>query len=145
MTLKKRDFFLLGMGLALLVGCTHPRVQKLDGTKRPPKPKNAEILVVEDGKSKELYKEIAILDSDWYNEDSPFTRKLMREDLVKEARKIGADGIHNPRVLEIERRGARGDRYVPIPGAWRQGRYEEYVMRAEAFVLVDREALLEGE
>lgn len=115
---------------ALLVGCSSTNVTMLSKTRFPPKPSDAEIELFS-GKITGPYVAIAIIDSRSHSERTKENKIKQLEDLRRLARKLGADAVHNIRLLKKKGRGYIPDERVPIP-AWKQGSFNLYFLRGEA-------------
>ena len=130
---------LLGLG-----ACTGPRVHPLTDFQYAPKGPDAPIgLLV--GKESTPYEAIAVVDSETYAKKDDATKEKMLEDLRKRARKMGADAVQDIRLLPVNVRGVTSDEDVPVPGAWKQGRYQLYFLRGEAIKYVERVGATGGE
>jgi len=114
----------------VLAGCSATHVYRISQEKFSPKPSDAEIELYI-GKVKRPHTEIAIIDSRSSASKDDAVKKLQLDDLKRVARSLGADAVHNIRLLKKEARGMVMDERVPFP-AWKQGEYNLYFLRGEA-------------
>jgi len=87
------------------------------------------------------YEPIAIVDSKRYESKTDAQKAEMLAELETLARPLGADAVHNVRLLSVRIRGAIADDRVPVPGAWRQGVSYMYFLRGQAVKYVDQVGL----
>ncbi|NQU43663.1 hypothetical protein HQ520_10280 [bacterium] len=126
------------LGLLILSACSRPRVHYLSEERYSAGSASREIRVL-DGEVDQPFQAIALMDSQTYLQKDEATQERMRQDLIQIAQRIGADAIRETRVLSERKRGALPDERIPIPMAWKQGRYKEYFMRGEAIRFLDQE------
>lgn len=116
--------------LLLLAGCTGPRMQMLSQKRYAPLPPDAEVEVYV-GQLASPYEPVAIIDSRGYAIVDDDTKLRQIEELQAKARELGANVLHDVRLLPKSVKGMTVDERVPFT-AWKQGNYELYFMRAVA-------------
>lgn len=114
----------------LLVGCSASQIHPLTDKKFPAKPATEEIDLYM-GKVERPHIEIAIVDSRSLPGREDKDKQLQLNDLKHLARKLGADAVHDIRLLHKKARGMVIDERVPFP-AWKQGEYKLYFLRGTA-------------
>lgn len=131
---------LLQIGLlVLLVGCSASQIHPLTDKKFPAKPATEEIDLYM-GKVERPHFEIAIIDSRSLPGREDKDKQLQLNDLKRMARKLGADAVHDIRLLHKKARGMVIDERVPFP-AWKQGEYKLYFLRGTAIKFIADEDL----
>jgi len=121
--------------LLTLAGCSATQIHRLTDEKFTPKPPGTEIDIYI-GELKRPYREIAVLDSRCSGTKDSEIKEQQLEDIKRLARKVGADAVHNVRLLTKNARGMVPDQRVPFP-AFKQGRYKLYFIRGDAITFVD--------
>ncbi len=119
--------------VSLLVGCGGPRQKMLDTAEHRRRPANYPVDIYE-GKVIESNREIAIIDSTAYGvnpNDDVKTRDKQLDELRTKARTIGADAVHDIRILTKRIEGYTIDERTPFP-SWKQGEYPLYFIRGTA-------------
>lgn len=130
----KRLAGVLIIGILVMAGCSATHVYRISQEKFPPKPPGAEIELYI-GKVKRPHKEIAVIDSRSLGSKDDEAKKQQLDDLKEIARKLGADAVHNIRLLRKRARGMVPDERVPFP-AWKQGEYNLFFLRGEAIKFI---------
>ncbi len=133
---NKKQLFLLIFCLALLFSCKATNYHRLTDEKFPKKSKNQNIDLFM-GKVGVPYKPVAVVQSKSYKDKSEATRKKQILEIEKAARNLGADAIHQVRILENEAYGYIRDYYVPFK-SWKQGEYKLYFIRGEAIKYTEK-------
>jgi uncharacterized protein YbjQ (UPF0145 family) len=132
---KKILFVILIIIMSL--GCSHANYKMLTDTKLKAKPKNFDVELFV-GKIERPYKPIAIVQSKSYDNKFEDTKIKQMEELKEIARKLGADAVHNIRMLDNSVSGYVIDYQVPFL-SWKQGKYQLYFLRGEAVVYENNE------
>lgn len=119
--------------LETVLACAGPRMERLTTERFKPLPPNAEVEVYI-GRLEGPYQEIAIIESSGspYVDDNVKKRQVRQ--LQAKARRLGANGVQDLRILTKRIKGFVIDERVPF-ASWKQGKYEEYFMRGEAIRL----------
>jgi uncharacterized protein YbjQ (UPF0145 family) len=117
---------------ALLAGCSGPRMKQLSDADYERRPSIYPIEVYTNEVS-QPYREIAIIESSAYADDTDDSRVLQLEELKKKARGLGADAVQDVRVLSKRVKGFTTDERTPFPSV-RQGEYPTYFMRGTAII-----------
>ncbi|MBI1784744.1 hypothetical protein HYR69_06325 [Candidatus Sumerlaeota bacterium] len=131
--MKLKSLYFLLVFLLLAAGCGGARMKILDHGKFKRRPSIYPIDLYE-GKVIESHREIAIIDSTAYPSnpnDDPKTKEKMFSELKIRARKVGADAVHDVRILTKRIEGYTIDERAPFP-AWQQGEYPLYFLRGTA-------------
>lgn len=119
----------------LLAGCGQPSMKRLSFEKFPRTPKDEPIdLYI--GRVSEPHQSIAIINSISLSENDTQAKQKQLEDLRKRARRLGADAVHDIRILPREVRGFVVDENVPFR-SFKQGRYNLYMLRGTAIKYPD--------
>jgi hypothetical protein len=130
--------FLRLCAAVLLLGsaaCTTSKRHMLSEEKFPARAKTEEVkLFVNEVRRPHV--KVALVQSFSDAEPTAEVKKEQLEDLMREARRVGADAVMSVRQLNSRVRGFVPDERVPFP-SWRQGRYELYFMRGTAIKFVD--------
>ena len=128
------------LSVAIFTGCARPTMERLTGEEFDRKAKDASVdlyIGTYDG----YYEPVAILNSISLPEKDNLAKDQQLEYLKKEARKLGADAIHEIRLLPREVRGYVQDENVPFR-SWKQGVYYVYFLRGTAIRYVkEKESL----
>jgi hypothetical protein len=77
------------------------------------------------------FTEVAIIDSEAFPYVDDAIKLRMIDDLKRRARRLGANTLHEARILAKDINGFTVDEKVPFT-AWKQGAYSLYFMRATA-------------
>lgn len=117
---------------ALVSACAGPRMKRLDTAEYPRRPSIYPIEVYS-GQVNQSYRDIAIIESTAYADDTDPNRVAQIEELKKKARRLGADAIQQIRVLTKQVKGFTADERTPFPSV-KQGSFPLYFMRAEAII-----------
>ena len=123
----------LVLALAMASGCSGPRSLTLDDANYPRRPRIYPIEVYGEGIVQQPHREVAVIDSSAYADDSDETRIKQLEELKKKARRMGADAIQDVRILAKNVRGFTVDERTPFPSL-KQGKYNLYFMRGTAII-----------
>ena len=124
-------------GAFLASACGPQRVHRVTDFQYIPKAPDAPIdLFI--GELTRPYEPIAVVDSQRYESKSEAKKAEMLGELEALARPLGADAVHNVRLLHARVRGIIPDERPPVPGAWRQGVRYMYFLRGQAVKYVDQ-------
>lgn len=116
-----------------LAGCSSVRVTPMSQDKfPPPKPKDYEMRLFI-SKIQTPHREIAWIDSQPLLPDDPEAENRQLLQIQKKACRIGADAVHDMKLLEMRVRGFTVDERVPFR-AYKQGRYTLRFWRGTALV-----------
>lgn len=129
--------FSLPLSIALsaclaLSACSGPRMKSLTTADYDRRPSIYPIEVFTNEVS-QPYREIAIIETSAYADDTDESRILQLEELRKKARTLGADAVQDVRVLTKRVKGFTADERTPFPSV-RQGEYPTYFMRGTAII-----------
>ena len=124
--------FLLSLCALGLSACAGPRMVLLDDQEYPPRPSIYPIEVF-DGKVIEAHREIAVIESTGYPDDTDETLLRQLEEMKRKVRKLGGDAIQDIRLLNKEISGFTIDERTPFP-SWKQGEYPLYFLRGTAII-----------
>jgi uncharacterized protein YbjQ (UPF0145 family) len=124
---------LAALGVAFAAGCSGVRVIPLaDDMPRQPKPDSFEVRLFVN-KVLTSHREIAIIESEALPDMSDESKAAQLRQIQDEARRLGADAVHDMRQLKQRVQGMVVDRNVPFR-AYKQGRYDLYFWRGTAIV-----------
>jgi hypothetical protein len=116
----------------LSVACAGPRMKSL--TDKPlPARHPGERVDVYVGKLEPPFEPVAIVDSDAYPYVTDEVKERQIEQLQARARGLGANTLHEVRILTKQVKGFTPDEKVPF-ASWKQGSYDLYFMRATAIL-----------
>lgn len=116
----------------ILAGCGGPRSLHLTEDRYPPRPEGYPVDVFV-GEVEQSHRTIARIDTTGRPADDEPSRLAQLEELKARAREVGADAVHEVRLLTKRVRGLTTDERTPFR-AWKQGEYPLYFMRGEAIV-----------
>jgi len=132
MVQKFSSFLLILLLLFLLAGCNTGSIHKLTWETFPKKHKKA-LVEMYVGEISQPHREIAIINSPFYPDQTDQTKVEMLEDLRRLARRVGADAVMDIHMLPKRFEGMVMDDRVPFP-AWKQGEYDAFFLRGKAVV-----------
>ena len=138
---KRYVVFFITIVAVFCLGCAQNRIHPLGDMSYPRKPANEEIELYL-GKVSRPHVEIAVVDSHVYEAKDDATKERQTDELKNVARKVGADAVHEIRLLYKKARGFVPDPRVPIP-AWKQGENKLYFLRGTAIKFTPEEEMLE--
>lgn len=115
-----------------LAGCAGPRELAIEAPKNESRPFGYPVDTYV-GEVPETHREIAVIESKAYQNDSAEARQRQLEDLRERARELGADAVQGVRLLTKRVRGYSADERTPFL-SFRQGEYPLYFLRGEAIV-----------
>lgn len=127
----------IAVGLMVLTSCGGPRMKMLaeeDYAALHPEV-SVDVFV---GTMEREHEPVALIDSEAFTYVDENVKLQQIEQLKERARRLGANAIHDVRILPKYVEGFTVDERVPFT-AWRQGRYPMYFMRGEAIRLPERE------
>jgi hypothetical protein len=131
-TRVNRWFFvpLIPLMLLLPAACGGPRMKLLtDASLHTLDPRDRVEVYV--GKLDPPYEPVAIIDSEAYPTVTDEIKQQQIEQLRAKARRLGANTLHEIRILPKEIKNFTTDEKVPF-SSWQQGSYQIYFMRATA-------------
>lgn len=119
-------------GAMLLCGCNTPTMKKLVWETYPPKQSDADVELFV-GAMERPGKPIAIIQSRYFDEQTPENKTKMLADLRKMGRRIGADAVADIRIMPKYFQGMVVDERTPFPD-WKQDKTYAFFMRGTAVV-----------
>lgn len=131
---------LFAMGLlaaTILTACSGPRMQRLSENRYPALPGNVPVDLYLD--EIELpHEPLATIETHAVEYVDDEVKLAQMEELRAKARRLGANGVQNVRILAKKIKGFTADEQTPF-ASWRQGRYQLYFMRGDAIRIEEQE------